>query len=129
MKKVNFEVAQVLKKVGYPQGQTDKSYIIKTWNEYNQIGKIVCLDDLPAYGWQRNYFFADIPTYLDVWRWLWREKGIYIDIAHYYSSLEVCVWDKEYKLIERIERQNANADPEEAIIVAIEYLCENDLIK
>ena len=63
-----------------------------------------------------------IPAYLDVWLWLWREKKKRIHTRYYYGGLAVSESSSDYGSI-------SHADPEEAIIAAIEYLVENDLIK
>ena len=126
-KRVSIEVAKAIKKAGYPQGNTIKCYLTFDHNQFYKEGQIVENDDD---GWSTlTKCLADIPTYLDVWRWLWRKKGIYIDITHYYSSNEVTIWDKKINKIKSIERMGKDSDPEEFIIAAIEYLVDNNLIK
>lgn len=114
---VSFKVARTLKEVGYPQYGSCDEY-------YNQEGRVIdkfC--DI-------NKLIYPAPTYLDVWLWLWRTRGFYIDIAHYYNSNEVTIWDNKYNKIKSIECMG-NSDPEEVIEKAIEYLVTktNDLIK
>lgn len=134
MKQVSFKVAKAIKENGYPQWQTPYVYVIKEYNIGNAtvaVGEI-----MPNYGEDSNHIcplgeFADIPTYLDVWLWLWREKNIRFDIED--------LWDAELSYPERGCASNTNqlggictpevSDPEEAIISAIEYLVDNDLIK
>lgn len=131
MKQVSFKVAKAIKENGYPQWQTPYVYVIKEYNIGNAtvaVGEI-----MPNYGEDSNHIcplgeFADIPTYLDVWLWLWREKKIYIDInciqcSEY--SVDVSIWH-EYG---GYHYECKFTDPYEAIISAIEYLVENNLIK
>lgn len=109
MKRVSFKVAQAIKEAGYPQ-EGD------WW--YSKDGK---LSDWLMPHQQEIY----APTYLDVWLWLWREKGIQITIGVDFC----CIWvpDKEVNYMSKTTIKNN--DPEEAIIAAIEYLVNNDLIK
>lgn len=68
--------------------------------------------------------------YLDVWLWLWREKKIHIENDdNQYKIYDATEWEDSfgYHLIELSD--NLFKDTEEAIISAIEYLVENDLIK
>ena len=62
------------------------------------------------------------PTYLEVWLWLWQEKGIQIDIDY---TTRTCSIFRYALCCKSFELSN----PEEAIITAIEYLVDNDLIK
>ena len=69
--------------------------------------------------------------YLEVWLWLWREKGIRFNVED--------LWDANLSYTERGCACNTNqlggictpevSDPEEAIIAAIEYLVTNKLLK
>lgn len=103
MKRVSFKVAKALKEAGYPQ---DYKNAEDTYTNLN--GGI----------WVK-------PTYLQVWLWLWREKGIKLYLVP--SSLnDITV----YLDLEPIYGMNETVkDPEEAIDAALEYLVENDLIK
>lgn len=95
---VTFEVAKALNEAGYPQECTDQVY--------TELGELLSAE----YGeWHKCY---DAPTYLDVWLWLWREKGKPIQIDYCYTGID----------------PNIN-DPEEAIISEINFLVENNLIK
>lgn len=110
MKRVSFKIAKALKEAGYPQDNCDIWCQVPP--KYQDIDRKVAQ-----------------PTYLDVWLWLWREKGIYIDIE---SSLagnsSYFIWlEKEIKPVNINEIQNGS--PEEAIIAAIEYLVNHNLIK
>lgn len=101
MKRVSFKVAKALKEAGYPQDRTN--------SHYTNCGELV------YYGIAGETGF-DAPTYLEVWLWLWREKNISID------------WKDGYIYVNGEEIGCFN-EPEEAIIAAIEYLVDNDLIK
>lgn len=98
MKEVSFKVAKAIKEAGYPQ-------VGYYW--YSPQG-VECYSesDLDEVG------YVSAPTYIDVWLWLWREKGIPIQIDYAFCGIDCQI-----------------NDPEEAIISAIEYLADNDLIK
>lgn len=102
MENVSFEVAKALKKAGYPQAKNDIYY--------NKNG---------AVRYCRPHAFTvtyACPTYLETWLWLWREKKI--DVTPY--NCPNGDW---------VSFDITSTDPEEAIIAAIEYLVDNDLIK
>lgn len=103
-KRVSFKVAKALKEAGYPQEITKETVFHALFD--------------PMY--------CVCPYAMDVWLWLWREKGIQIDVV---STFEKTCFIAIWKLGERIFSQCKNVDPEEAIIAAIEYLVDNDLIK
>lgn len=114
-KRVSFKIAKAIKEAGYPQ-------------EYDGI---ICSFDMPYYNKEGEQFvprvankerFATCPTYTDVWFWLWREKKIRIHIKDFYGGLDVSESLSSYNSVNY-------SDPEEAIIAAIEYLVDNDLIK
>lgn len=112
MKIVSFETARTLKEVGYPQDKEDTVYL--------NNGETYTFDDEnPLFRYVPNCC-CDAPTYLDVWLWLWREKKNCIDIvsAHNYDAL-----------VHINGELKGFADPEEAVIAAIEYLVGNNLIK
>lgn len=119
MKRVSFPVAKALKEAGYPQGETRQAYV-NTYGEF--YGELV-----NAWKFDKFKNLIDAPYVMAVWLWLWREKKIYIDIAKYYMSVEVCIYDKDYITIKNIEMDCV--DPEEAVTTAIEHLCEENLIK
>lgn len=114
MERVSFEVAKAIKEAGYPQGNTDKCYLTADHNKYYKEGQIVENDDGEWSVLTKN--LADIPTYLEVWLWLWREKDIQCSIKDGYVYIGS-------------DELDYYSDPEEAIIGAIEYLVDNDLIK
>lgn len=113
MKRISFKVAKALKKAGYPQDKNDKTVVYPTRGEFKGT-----LCGFNSYVPERDKFSINAPTYLDVWLWLWREKGIRIH--------------NEYKKViimpmgVLIECEN---DPEEAIIAAVKHIVENNLIK
>ena len=129
MKKVSFEVAKALKEAGYPQGNTDKCYLTADHNQYYKKGQIVYNED--DYWTILTKNLADIPTYIEAWLWLWREKNIRFDVED--------LWDANLSYPERGCASNTNqlggictpevSDPEEAIIKAINYLVDNDLLQ
>lgn len=107
MKRVSFNIAKVLKETGYPQeGDVHSTYYDEQHKE--TFVPFVC-------NRSRDYL---APTYMEVWFWLW-DKGICIEIKnnHYYT-------------LTKVNNQRFHGDdPEEAIIAAIEYIIDNDLIK
>lgn len=124
MKRVSFEVAKALKEAGYPQGETDSVYVTKDIDNFEE-GELV---DILYTTWVSDNV-VDAPYAVEVWFWLWREKGLRFELAH-----------PEYKGeydFNKLYCNNTNgrgitddySDPEEAIIAAIEYLVKNNLIK
>ena len=109
MKRVTFKVATALKDAGYPQEGCGEYF-----NKYGAI------DSYLGYNIARPYA-------LEVWLWLWREKKICINCNYDKYNMPPMWWCNNE------DRINYNApnfdDPEEAIINAIEFLVENDLIK
>lgn len=105
MKRVSYRIAKAIKKAGYPQEDCD-GYL----NKYGAV------DAYLGYNIAR-------PTYLDVWLWLWGEKRIEIEVLN----------DGIGGLLAQIRIQSRPSffkkDPEEAIIAAIEYLADNNLIE
>ena len=112
-KRVSFKVAKAIKEAGYSQ------YNCRHWYsergvEYEWYG---CIEELESIKMDSD---IDAPTYLEVWLWLWREKDIRIQPEFgsvYIWPIGIRIDDYKYE------------DLEEAIIAAIEYLVENDLIK
>lgn len=100
-KRVSFKVAEAIKEAGYPQDNEEMHY-----SYFNDNEEIICR----------------CPHYLDVWLWLWREKDIRINTRDYFSGLAVSESSSSYDSV-------SYTDPEEAIIAAIEYLVDNNLIK
>ncbi len=116
-KRVSYKVAKAIKEAGYPQGDTDEVYVLETLCMGSSVSpKGVTLPS--HFAMMVSGSFADIPTYLDVWLWLWREKKFSIDVDCYNCDK----WTTDINSVEF-------NDPEEAIIAAIEYLVDNNLIK
>lgn len=130
MKRVPLEIAKKLKEIGYPQGwKCDKHYCLESEGEYGyQIGDLVtagavhknCLEAVSA------------PTYIEVWLWLWKEKKISVSILCDEDSRLEKQW---YTVAEKLTGEIGAftdevffSDPEEAIIIAINYLVDNNLI-
>ncbi len=64
--------------------------------------------------------------YLEVWLWLWREKGIHLNTDTSREGIVCIYWDST--IIHEIKNLRVS-DPEDAIIAAIEYLVKEKLIK
>lgn len=103
MKRVSLKVAKAIKEAGYPQKECAE---LKMRNLPERI---------------------DMPTYLDVWLWLWRENkaAIMLDLLQRNSWAQAFLWQPSSNTGISFEC----IDPEEAIKSAIEYLADNDLIK
>lgn len=107
MKRVSFKIAKVLKEAGYPQDELDSPNSHWFYDEENKC------DILRM-------------TYIEVWLWLWEEKNIQIDVVSTFEkTCVVVIWESG----KRIFVQCKCIDPEDAIIAAIDYLVDNDLIK
>lgn len=118
MKRVTFKVAKAIKNAGYPQDEINITKI--GW--YNQAG--IYTTELPFLWEGDDMFVAIAPTYLEVWLWLWREKRFPIDaecMEKLQRKIAYNIWENGI-LSERYD------DPEEAIISAINYLVDNNLI-
>lgn len=140
MKRVSFKVAKAIKEAGYPQEYKGYRYTTKkcrgryvgsqgnnAWYEFDE-GELVD-------GNRFNLFHSSsayAPTYLDVWLWLWREKKIAIGCPYentynyWFTNINA---DNDKSFILWKFSSGESKDPEEAIIAAIEYLVENDLIR
>lgn len=125
MKRVSFNVAKAIKEAGYPQGwECDEHYCLESEGEYGyQIGDLVSVNTI-----HKNCLeVVSAPTYMEVWIWLWREKKICINCNYDKYNLPPMWWCNNE---DRINYNSPNFDgPEEAIIGAIEYLVDKNLIK
>lgn len=121
MKRVSFEVAKYLKKVGYPQDKNDKTIVYPTKGEFK--GTLCGFNSCAP---ERDKFSINAPTYIDVWLWLWRDKKISIDVEHLYGVFWSVFTFGQYVFTD--EGDHKYSDPEEAIIAAIEYLVKHNLI-
>lgn len=124
MRRVSFEVAKAIKEAGYPQGITQGQYAKASYYD-NELESYINEGE-----YIENFFILgiDAPTYLEVWLWLWREKGIKIDTTTRFDSIKgwlVIALISTGRWTHHVEC----SDPEEAIISAIEYLVSNNLIK
>ena len=111
---VSFKVAKAIKEAGYPQGQTNIVYVTKDIKKFKE-------EDLAIRGWVNNNVI-DAPYAIEVWLWLWREKGLQIDIEYTTNTCNIyrhALFCKSFELI----------DPEETIIAAIEFLVNKDILK
>lgn len=104
MKRVSFKTAKAIKDAGYPQENCD---------EY--LNKYGAIDSYLGHNIARPYA-------MEVWLWLWREKDIRMPIGYHKETFAVV---DETNMIVFYSKN----DPEEAIISAIGYLVDNDLIK
>ena len=115
LKIVSFKTAKALKEAGSPQ--------FRTYFRYNDDGLIIYCDDFESF----SNAICDAAFAMEVWLWLCREKKIKISAEIWHDKPNnwgsIIEGDTFYK-----ELHGYN-DPEEAIIAAIEYLVENDLIK
>lgn len=138
---VSFKVAKAIKKAGYPQGNKNSGncdvYPLEdhddNYTSYTRIGKITTRYKCETWRILSSIPYVVAPTYLEVWLWLWREKNKSISIicdeddrleANWYVNAEKLTGG-----IGSFTEQVFFSDPEEAIIAAIEYLVDNDLIK
>lgn len=113
MKRVSFETAKALKEAGYPQ---ENNRIC-----YSEIGDLITISGNTNLDFSTDFLAA--PTYLDVWLWLWREKGIAIDVKEFDGEWD-SVFVHAYSYV-----STPKTDPEEAISTAVDCLVENNLIK
>ncbi len=122
MKPVSFEVAKAIKEAGYPQFGTATLFVLEDFKMGNVIipkGAEKENYDEDNFHLHPNMNWAAIPTYLDVWLWLCRKKGICVEIK-----------DNLYHITAKVKNQRFYGDdPEEAIISMIDYLVEHNLIK
>lgn len=124
IERVSFKVAKAIKEVGYPQNKYKNFFVEKDYNSF-RIGNLYepCNMEISS-----EVPFITAPTYLEVWLWLMREMKIHIDISTHFDSIKgyyniaIICCNGLYKSIEA-------EDPEEAIIAAIDYLVDSNLIK
>ena len=125
MKRCSFKVAKAIKEAGYPQELKE--------------GTIFYCENGPKDKYDSELYELFDPMYcvcpyvLEVWLWLWRVKKISIELSESFGNVDANMWDNRdnrnpVSLFDIDERHNYT-DPEEAIIAAIEYLAENNLIK
>lgn len=111
-KRITFKVAKAIKEAGYPF--------------VNGVSIILehCKEDTNKWD-----FWSGIvdTTYLDVWLWLWTEKGIRLQPDSDRKEIVDIYMDNTF--FYTLRKENKTVSPEEAIIAAIEYLVDNNLIK
>ena len=116
MKRISFKVAKAIKEAGYPQEKKDGTALYPVKGEFK--GKLCSYNsDAP----DRDKLSIVAPTYFEVWDWLW-QKQIYIIMEKSYCV----VW---FDSKEELKFFSVKKSPEKAIIAAIDYLVENNLIK
>lgn len=129
MKIASFEIVKALKEAGYPQEWNDTEFF------YTENGELKRGDDYEGNPIEDIMYYqryaVPAPFVMEIWLWLWREKNIRFDIED--------LWDAELSYPERGCASNTNqlggictpevSDPEEAIIAAIQYIVEHQLLK
>lgn len=147
---VSFKVAQALAEAKYPDTWADCEHF------YTQDGILKSCDEYIGNSLEDIYFEQShciaAPSYIEVWLWLWREK--IVELAPEYSSrindieetlyfLPLTYHSKQHPTMKYLIHEMYNnqiecsshghlhqhADPEEAIIAAIDYIVKNNLIK
>ena len=68
------------------------------------------------------------PSYIEVWMWLWRNKKIFFSPCRNSIDIEESQ-DGMWMYAKEVAELDSIDDTEEAIIIAIRYLLNNDLIK
>lgn len=123
---VSFEVAKAIEKIGFPQPDKNSGitnvYPLEDHDDnftpYTRIGKLTTNYHCQTFRVLSDIPFVGAPTYIDVWLWLWREKKYPIDVDCYNATH----WSTDIV-------SGEFTDPEEAIVEAIDYLVDNNLIK
>lgn len=150
MKRVSFEVAKAIKEAGYPQPQKDSMgyystpcnfYFTGSHSYYSECGEqrlywdetkeLHTIEDWGTEDGPRFYGNAiAAPEYLEVWLWLCEKVTAFYPAK--YSANNPSGYSCYYSDSERIldvDTFGMHLGPEEAIIAAIEYLTNNNLIK
>lgn len=142
MKRISFKVAKAiaipyLKNIVSPKiGEENTPYgevnVCDALQEYIIPERYMRGNGKEIWGWS-DYCFRCVkpfPTYFELWLWLWREKGITIEPSKDGITVIECKDENSHLYYgHNIFSQDDNKDPEESIIIAIEYLVDNDLIK
>ena len=129
MKRVSFNVAKAIKEAGYPQDCCNEYWIkFKNKPEPLIINGDEALDfyenisDETDENYVEEYYA--VTEYLEVWLWLWRKKKIKVSLdlsCRTLTSINADYWIGDI--------DNILKDPEEAIIAAIEYIINENLLK
>ena len=121
-KRVSFKVAKAIKEAGYPQ-KCDKFYA-GTQRYHDTTERTIFEGYLIDRYEDRHLSDCAAPYALDVWLWLWREKGIGFTIS---ATNDNCGFS--HHRINGCYTEIGFSDPEEAIIAAIDaaldYLIKN----
>lgn len=130
MKEVPFNIACALKKAGYPQSMTRGIF-------YNKEGEPLLVTNVN----DRLEYDTYAPSYFDVWLWLWRTHKFRIMLSASNQR-----WDEVHGIVTGVSGEVCKTfyrgipaydatdhfanykDPEEAIVGAVNYLFNNDLI-
>lgn len=129
MKIVTFEVAKALKEAGYPQEWNDTEFY------YTESGELKRGDDYEGNSIEDIMYYqryaVTAPYCVEVWLWLWREKKIaigcpYENTYNYWFANMYAENDESLKFW-KYSSEECN-DPEEAIIAAIQYIVEQQLL-
>lgn len=137
-KRVSVKVAKAIRDAGYPQSRYEAFYVERNYNSFKEgILYEACNIEINA-----NIPFVSAPTYVNVWLWLWREKKYRIlfsasnqrwDEVHGVvtgTDGEVCqLYHRGVKAYDATDHRANRHDPEAAIISAIDYIVENNLLQ
>lgn len=134
MKTVKFELAKILKYIGFPQGNSERVYLLSNYDKMIE-GFIIKKDKAPI------EITADIPTYFEVWNWLWTENKFRIllsasnqrwnEVHGIVTGINGIVpmsyhtGEESYKATDHYSNYK---NPEEAIVGAIDYLVEKGFL-
>lgn len=124
---VTYELAVKLKEKGFPQRPDYFNY--SSYYDWDGLRKIHSLSNASV--WfdpninRESIYFA--PTISQVLKWLRKEKGLHIEILHFFS--EKTLWDFEVAHIGSYERWWNNLELfdtyELAVLAGIEYCLDN----
>lgn len=116
-KRVTLKVAKAIKEAGYPLTKV-------VCGKYDGHTPVMYAEPINEENWADCDSWY-LPTYLEVWLWLWREKKACISILFDEGNCGIEIWNKQTFLRDF----ESTFDPEEAIIAAIEYIVDNNLLK
>lgn len=117
-KRVSFKVAKAIKEAGYwdPNTTLTSQYNNPCYAKNEKLYENGCICD-----WE-DIFPA--PTYLDVWLWLWKSDKWIITLNLSWTGYALA-----HVVIDGDDVDFKGCDQEEAIVSAIDYLVDFDLIK
>lgn len=117
MKLVSSKVAKALKDAGYPQDYADGA------KAYTEDGSVCITRDEESLAY---------PTYMEVWLWLWRKKGFFVKVMPIRDVFNAQILERtdgEWHSWGMAVSPSEFTDPEDALIAAIDYIVDNNLIK